>query len=95
MSAKQRCVHRSKTCQTLKHFDNVISTCCESVVKVYLFLNWSILGTGQLLWSRGGNSNCMFNIIRIFVGARIVLAIIKTKININCSLSHTLCSKVV
>jgi len=79
MSAKQRCVHRSKTCQTLKHFDNVISTCGESVVKVYLFLNWSILVVlGHLLWSRGGNSNCMFNIIRIFVGARIVLTIIKT-----------------
>ena len=32
MSAKQRCVHRSKTCcQTLKHFDNVISTCRENV----------------------------------------------------------------
>ena len=35
MSAKQRCVHRSKTCQTLKHFDNVISTCCENVVEVF------------------------------------------------------------
>jgi hypothetical protein len=31
MSAKQRCVHRSKTCcQSLKHFDNVISTCYEN-----------------------------------------------------------------
>jgi hypothetical protein len=28
------CVHNSKTCQTLKHFDNVISTCCENVVEV-------------------------------------------------------------
>ena len=33
MSAKKRCVHRSKTCQTIKHLDNVISTCCENVVK--------------------------------------------------------------
>jgi hypothetical protein len=33
---KQRCVHRSKTCcQTLKHFDNVIFTCCENVVEVF------------------------------------------------------------
>jgi hypothetical protein len=32
MSAKQQCFHRSKTCcQTLKHFDNVISTSCENV----------------------------------------------------------------
>ena len=36
MSTKQRCVHRSNTCcQTLKHFDNVISTCCENVVEVF------------------------------------------------------------
>jgi hypothetical protein len=36
MSAKQRCVHRSKTLsQTLKHFNNVISaTCSENVVEV-------------------------------------------------------------
>ena len=37
MSAKQRCIHRSKTCcQTLKHFENVFSTCCENVVEVLL-----------------------------------------------------------
>jgi hypothetical protein len=28
--------HRSKSCyQALKHFDNVISTCCENVVEVF------------------------------------------------------------
>ena len=38
--AKQRCVHRSKNCcQTLKHFDNVISTYCENVVKVFDNIN--------------------------------------------------------
>jgi len=26
MSAKQWCIHCSKTCQTLKHFDNVFAT---------------------------------------------------------------------
>jgi len=42
MSAKQWCVHRSKTCcQTLKHFDNVISTCCENVVEVFESLTTS------------------------------------------------------
>ena len=44
MSAKQRCVHRSKTCyQTLKHFNNVISTCCENVVEVLESLTTSYI----------------------------------------------------
>ena len=35
--------HHSKTCcQTLKHFDNVISTCCENVVEVFESLTTSI-----------------------------------------------------
>jgi hypothetical protein len=40
MSTKQQCVHLSKTCcQTLKHFNNVISNCCENVVDVFESLN--------------------------------------------------------
>ena len=35
MSAKQRCVHRSKTCQTLKHFDNVLATGGNNIVEVF------------------------------------------------------------
>jgi hypothetical protein len=36
MSAKQRCVHRSKTCcQTLKHFDNVFATGRNKIVEVF------------------------------------------------------------
>jgi hypothetical protein len=35
MPLNVRCVHRSKTCQTLKNFDNIISTCCEIVVEVF------------------------------------------------------------
>jgi hypothetical protein len=41
MSAKQRCVHHSKTCcQSLKHFNNVISIFCENV-KVFESLTTS------------------------------------------------------
>ena len=37
-------VHRSKTCcQTLKHFNNVISTCCENVVEVFESLTIMIM----------------------------------------------------
>ena len=32
---------RSKTCHTLKHFDNAISTCCENVVDVFESLTTS------------------------------------------------------
>ena len=36
MSAKQQCVHRSKTCcQTLKHFDNVFATGRNNIVEVF------------------------------------------------------------
>ena len=36
MSTKQRCVHRSKTCcQTLNHFENVISICRENILEVF------------------------------------------------------------
>ena len=38
----QICVHLSQTCcQTLKHFDNVISTCCEIIVEVFESLTTS------------------------------------------------------
>ena len=35
MSAEQRRVHRSQTCQTLKHFDNVFATGRNNIVEVY------------------------------------------------------------
>jgi len=39
MSAKQRCVHRSKTCcQPFKHFDNVFATCGNNIVEVFVFV---------------------------------------------------------
>jgi hypothetical protein len=37
--AKQRRVHRSKTCQTLKHFDNVFATGENNIVEVFEFDN--------------------------------------------------------
>ena len=35
MPAKQRGVHRSTTCQTLKHFDNVFATGGNNIVEVF------------------------------------------------------------
>jgi hypothetical protein len=55
MSAKQRCVHRSKTCcQTLQHFDNVFATGGNNIVEVFESLTTSFrtmdipLFSGQL-----------------------------------------------
>jgi hypothetical protein len=42
MSAKQRCVHRLKTCcKTLKRFDNVFATCGNIIVEVFESLTTS------------------------------------------------------
>ena len=42
MSAKQRCVHHSKTCcQTLKHFDNVFATGGNNIAEVFESLTTS------------------------------------------------------
>ena len=52
-------VHRSKPCcQIPKHFDNVISTCCENVVEVFESLTishdnvseWSDISTREMLF---------------------------------------------
>ena len=41
MSAKQRCIHRSKTCLTLKHFDHVFATGGNNIVEVFESLTTS------------------------------------------------------
>jgi hypothetical protein len=44
MSAKQWCVHRSKTCcQTLKHFDNAFATGGNNIVEVFESLQTEIV----------------------------------------------------
>ena len=51
MSAKQWCVHRSKTCQTLKPFDNVFATGGTNIVEVFESLTTSFLKMDTSLFS--------------------------------------------
>jgi hypothetical protein len=49
--AKQRCVHRSKTCcQTLKHFDNVFAIGGNNIVEVSLSTILQLYRGGQFYW---------------------------------------------
>jgi hypothetical protein len=72
MFTNQRCVHRSKTCQTIKHFDDVISTCCENVVEVFESLTTSFWTMDTPLFSgrfRGIWRTITFNVILTITNA--------------------------
>ena len=61
MSAKQRYVHRSKTCcQTLKHFDNVFATDGNNIVEVFESINVNYVVTGVIIDHRYSIFNFCF-----------------------------------